>query len=39
VNRCHERLTIMTTILALDLGKFKSGCCFFNIEDGEVRYL
>jgi len=29
----------MTTILALDLGKLKSVCCFFNIEDGDVRDL
>jgi len=29
----------MTTILALDLGKLKSVCCFFNSADGEVRYL
>jgi len=39
VNHFHERLTIMTTILALDLGKFKSVCCFFNLADGEVRYV
>ncbi len=29
----------MNTILALDLGKFKSVCCFFNTDDGEVRYV
>jgi transposase len=29
----------MNTILALDLGKFKSVCCFFNPDDGEVRYV
>jgi len=29
----------MTTILALDLGKLKSVCCFFNLADGEVRFL
>ena len=27
----------MTMILALDLGKFKTVCCFFNSDDGEVR--
>jgi hypothetical protein len=29
----------MATILALDLGKFKSVCCFFHADDGEVRYV
>ena len=29
----------MNTILAVDLGKFKSVCCFFNPDDGEVRYV
>jgi len=29
----------MTTILALDLGKFKNVCCFFDPADGEVRYV
>ena len=29
--------TIMSTILALDLGKFKSVCCFFHLDDDELR--
>ena len=29
----------MNTILALDLGKFKSVCCFFNADAGEIRYV
>jgi len=29
----------MTAIFALDLGKFKSVCCFFDIEDGDFRDL
>jgi hypothetical protein len=30
---------MMKAILALDLGKFKSVCCFFNSADCEVRYV
>jgi hypothetical protein len=29
----------MSTILALDLGKFKGVCCFFIADDGELRYV
>ncbi len=39
VNHFHERFTIMTTILAFDQGKFKSVCCFFHLDDGELRYV
>jgi hypothetical protein len=39
VNHFRERLTVMTTILALELGKFKSVCCFFHPDNGELRYV
>jgi hypothetical protein len=29
----------MSTILALDLGKFKSVCCFFDTDTQELRYV